>query len=89
MRDVPSYAVNEYHEQDLRIILDGCREILNDLKAKLDKSQGIAQTDADWRSKARQAWSRITWDQVEIERFRDRITSTVSLLNLLMSRINQ
>ena len=56
---------------------------------KLNRSQVLAYTISDWKVKARQAWSRVTWDQVEIDRLRERITSTISLFNLLMGKINQ
>lgn len=71
------------------MILDGCRDVLRDVKAKLDKSDVLAYTSTDWKSEARRAWSRITWDQAEIDRLRDRIASTISLSNLVMNKINQ
>ena len=56
---------------------------------KLDRSQVLAYTNSDWRLKARQAWCRVTWDQIEIDRLRDRITTTVALFNLLIGKLNQ
>lgn len=88
LNDLPADGLNKQQRQDVQTILDGCREVLKDLKLKLDKSEVLAYTTTNWKSKARQAWSRITWDQVEIDRLRDRITSTISLFNLLMSKIN-
>lgn len=89
IHDIPADGLNEQQKQDIQTILEGCREVLKDLKVKLDKSEVLAYTTPDWKTRARQAWSRITWDQVEIDRLRDRITSTITLFNLLMSKINQ
>lgn len=89
LNDLPADGLSEQQRQDIQAILDGCREVLQDLKVKLDKSEILAYTTTDWKSMARQAWSRIRWDQVEVDRLRGRITSTVSLFNLLMSKISQ
>lgn len=89
LNDLPADGLSEQQQKDIQTILDGCREVLRDVKLKLDKSDIVAQKTTHWKAWARQAWRRITWDQVEIDRLRDRITSTVSLFNLLMSKINQ
>lgn len=87
--DIPIDGLNEQQRQQVQTILQGCQEVLDELKAKLDKSHILAYTTPDWKTRARQAWKRITWDQTDIDRFRDRITSAISLFNLLMGRINQ
>lgn len=89
IHDIPADGLNEQGKQDIQTILEGCREALKNLKIKLDKSEVVAYTGCDWKTKARQAWGKITWDQVEIDRLRDRITSVMTVFNQLMSRINQ
>ncbi|PKY01209.1 ankyrin [Aspergillus campestris IBT 28561] len=87
--DIPIDGLNQQQGRDVQDISQGCREVLEELKVKLDRSQVLAYTNSDWRSKARQAWCRVTWDQIEIDRLRDRITTTVTVFNLLMGKINR
>ncbi|KAL2821430.1 ankyrin [Aspergillus cavernicola] len=87
--DIPIDGLTPQQSQQMHEVLQGCQEVLGDLKVQLDKSHILAHTTPDWKDKARRAWRRIAWDQTEIDRLRDRVTSTVSLFNLLMSKINQ
>ncbi|XHF98069.1 hypothetical protein AWENTII_001639 [Aspergillus wentii] len=89
IQDIPVDGLDSQQEKDIQRVLQGCREVIEDLKLELDKSQVLAYTTSDWKAKARQAWSRITWDQGEMDRLRDRIVSTISLFNLVMGKINQ
>ncbi|PLN76154.1 ankyrin [Aspergillus taichungensis] len=89
LEDIPVNGLNKQQARDVQDVSQGCREVLEELKVKLDRSQVLAYTSSDWRSKARQAWCRVTWDQVEIDRLRERITITATLFNLLISKLNQ
>jgi hypothetical protein len=74
----------------MRKAIQGCRNVSLELRAILDKS-GILENDstAYWKDTIRRAWRRIRWDQADIDIFRARIVSNISLFNNVVSNINQ
>ncbi|OXV08528.1 hypothetical protein Egran_03709 [Elaphomyces granulatus] len=51
IHDIPVDGLNKQQGQDVQRILQGCREVLEDLKVKLDKSKVLAYTTSDWKIK--------------------------------------
>jgi hypothetical protein len=82
-------GLSDQQSKQLKTILVGCRDVLEELQDKLDKSHVLSYSTREWKLMARIAWARITWDQAEIDRFREKVTSSMSLFNSLMRVINQ
>lgn len=76
--------------EEMEGILQNCQDLLSELSLKLDKLQVLSNDSSpDWKQKARRAWKRITWDQKEINEYRSRIVSNITLFNFLVGSINQ
>lgn len=76
--------------EEMERILQNCQDLLSELSLKLDKLQLLANDSSpDWKQKARRAWKKITWDQMEINEYRSRIVSNITLFNLLVGSNNQ
>ncbi|OQE38006.1 hypothetical protein PENCOP_c009G03115 [Penicillium coprophilum] len=50
INDIPADGLNKQQEEDVQIILKGCREILRDLKVKWEKSEVLAYTASGWKN---------------------------------------
>lgn len=71
-------------------IIQSCDNVLQELDSRLQKFHILANDSTpDWRGRMRQAWKRIRWNQAEINNFRSRIVSNISLLNLILGDANQ
>ncbi|CAG8895583.1 unnamed protein product [Penicillium egyptiacum] len=71
-------------------VIQSCDIVLQDLDSRLQKFHVLAEDSTpDWAGKVRQAWKRIRWNQAEINNFRSRIVSNISLLNLIIGNTNQ
>ncbi|OBT43608.1 hypothetical protein VE00_07037 [Pseudogymnoascus sp. WSF 3629] len=71
-------------------VIKGCQNVLEELSAKLNKLHVMANDSTpDWKGKVRQTWKRLRWDQTEINNFRSRIVSNISMLNLIVGKANQ
>ena len=70
-RDKPSQALSS--------LIQGCRNVLEELDAMLPKS--FDNNSQNLRARSQSMWNRVKWDQKKIEGFRNRITSNTSLLN--------
>lgn len=71
-------------------VIQGCQNVLGELSAKLNKLNVIANDSTpDWKGKVRQTWKRLRWDQTEINNFRSRIVSNISMLSLIVGKANQ
>ena len=60
-------------EARLRVVLEGCTNVLNDLQALVDKYEGLG-------SKTKVTWNRMRWCKEDIAEIRGRLTSNVTLL---------
>jgi hypothetical protein len=71
-------------------IIQSCDAVLQDLDSRLQKFHILAKDSTpEWTGRMRQAWKRIRWNQAEINNFRSRIVSNISLLNLIVGNTNQ
>lgn len=81
---------NQSQIEDVKEVIKGCRNVLQDLEAHLNKFRVLANDSTPgWKTQVRQAWKRIQWDQCEIDGFRSRIVSSISLFNLVVGKMNQ
>ena len=81
---------DDKQRDDVNQVIQSCGIVLRDLDSRLRKFQILAKDSTpDWTGKVRQAWKRIRWDQAEINNFRARIVSNISLLNLIVGNTNQ
>ncbi|KAL3477687.1 hypothetical protein BJX99DRAFT_225932 [Aspergillus californicus] len=71
-------------------VIKGCQNVLGDLESKLNKLHVLANDSTpDWKGRVQQTWRRIRWDQTEVNSYRSRIVSNISLLNLIIGNINK
>jgi hypothetical protein len=86
---VPKEGLNVHQKGEMDAIVQKGREVLLEIDSKLSKHNVLAFSTSNWKTKALRAWSRVTWDPAEFSTLRDRITSCISLTNLVMGKINQ
>lgn len=79
--------MNQKSEMDS--IVQKSHEGLLEIEGKLSKCNVPAFKNSNWKNKALRAWSRINWDPEEVNGLRSRVTSCISLANLVMEKINQ
>lgn len=87
--DLPTEGLSVQQRSEIESIAQKGREVLQEIEARLSEYNVLAFKTPNWKSKALRAWARVNWDQAEIESLRNRITSCVSLFNLVMGKINQ
>lgn len=78
-----------HQNSEMESIVQKGREVLLEIEDKLSKYNVLAYTTSNWKTKALRAWSRINWDPAEVSSLRSRITSCISLSNLVLGKINQ
>lgn len=64
-------------EAHLRVVLEGCTSVLDDLQALVKKYEGFG-------SKSKVTWERMRWCKEDITEIRLRLTSNVALLTALI-----
>jgi hypothetical protein len=66
---------------DLESIVHGCRKVLDDLHRTLEPYQVLDPEAGRSGNRLKKAWKRVTLDDKEFDKLRDRITSNVGMLN--------
>lgn len=89
LNDIPKEGLSVHQKSEMETIVQKGREVLLEIEGKLSKYNVLAFTSSNWKSKALRAWSRINWDPAEVNSLRSRITSCISLFNLVIGKINQ
>jgi chromosome segregation ATPase len=90
IEDLDEDDFEEEQIEEMERLLQNCQDLLSELSLKLDKLQVLSNDSSPHRKqKVRRAWKRITWDQKEINEYRSRIVSNITLFNLLVGSINQ
>lgn len=79
--------ISEEQKEKLDALVEGCKDVLAELRAKLKKSECLDNTSQTLKVKSRKAWSRLRWDQAEIQGLRDRIVSNATLLDSFNSSL--
>ena len=91
IRDVddilPQRDLSSQQKKDLDGIARGCRDILNQLKEKLDKNQELDSKLKGISGKSRRMWKRFQWDQAEIDQFRNRVGLNITAFSAFLGRI--
>jgi hypothetical protein len=81
---------NQSQTEDMKKVTKGCRNVLQDLEAHLNKFRVLANDSTPgWKTQVRQAWKRVQWDQSKIDGLRSRIVSSISLFNLVVGKVDQ
>lgn len=89
LNDIPQEGISVQQKSEIESIVQKGREVLLEIDDKLSKHNVLAYTTPNWKTRALRAWSRINWDPAEVNSLRSRITSCISLFNLIMGKINQ
>lgn len=89
LNDIPKQGISVQQKSEMESIVQKGREVLLEIESKLSKYNVLAYTTSNWKTKALRAWSRINWDPAEVNNLRSRITSCISLFNLVMGKISQ
>ncbi|KAI2709040.1 hypothetical protein CBS147332_6099 [Penicillium roqueforti] len=81
---------NTQQQDEINKAILGCHNVSLELEATLNKF-GVLENNstAHWKDTVRRAWKRIRWDQAEIDNFRSRVVSNISLFNNVVSNISQ
>lgn len=80
----------DQEKEGVNKVIQGCDNVLQELDSKLSRLHIVANdSTSDWKGRVRQSWERIRWDQAEINNFRSRIVSNISLLNLIIGNTSQ
>ncbi|KAJ6011997.1 hypothetical protein N7522_002352 [Penicillium canescens] len=89
LNDIPKEGLSVHQKSEMESIVQKGREVLLEIENKLSKYNVLAFATSNWKNKALRAWSRVNWDPAEVNSLRSRITSCISLFNLVMGKINQ
>ncbi|KAI9370213.1 ankyrin repeat-containing domain protein [Aspergillus egyptiacus] len=94
LRDIEDNDPGDTLGPDQKATLDeisqGCYEVLGDLNEALAKYQAFAtQSPSGVRETGRWVWKRFTWDQSEIDHFRQRISANIGAYELFLGEINR
>lgn len=73
--------LTEQQKENLRSVVQGCRNVLDDLDKILDKYHVLDTSPQNRSGKWRKAGKRLKWDASNIAGLRSRLTSNISLLN--------
>ncbi|RMZ91406.1 hypothetical protein DV736_g1357, partial [Chaetothyriales sp. CBS 134916] len=76
--------LSDQQKTELSEIVQGCRGVLEDLEKILDKYQELDPTTKGFTGRSRRVWKRLRWDQSDIDGFRSRVTSNISMLNVFL-----
>ena len=93
IRDVddvlPQRDLSIQQKKDLDEIARGCRDVLDQLKEKLDESQELGSKAKGIGGKSRRMWKRFQWDQTEIDRFRNQVGLNITAFSAFLGRITR
>ncbi|KFY24439.1 hypothetical protein V493_05229 [Pseudogymnoascus sp. VKM F-4281 (FW-2241)] len=84
---LPEKELTSQQKAELDGIMQGCHDLLIELKLTLDKYQELDLAKGS-NGRSRKVWKRLTWDQKDIDGFRGRISSNILLLNTFLELIN-
>jgi hypothetical protein len=93
LRDIedidPDQRLSNQQKNDLNLIAQGCRDVLNELKDRLDGFQDLGVAANGLREKSKRTWKRATWNNDEIAEFRSRIGASVDSFTLFLNGLNK
>ena len=93
IRDVddvlPERDLSTQQRMDLEEIAQGCHDVLDQLKDKLDKNLELDSKAKGIGGKSRRMWKRFQWDQTEIDQFRNRVGLNITAFNTFLGQITR
>ena len=78
-----------HQHTQLEEVSRGCHGVLDELEKTLTKYQELQSKGGSLSDKTRRSWKRLMWEPEEIRGFRERITSTVTLLHTLLEEVSR
>lgn len=90
MDDIPLQRNSpDQQKTDFSEITQGCQDIVKELEETLDQYQELGPNTKGSAGRLKRAWKRLKWDQTNIDRLRNRITSNVLLFNTRLTCISK
>ena len=93
LRDVddvlPQRDLSSQQGKDLAEIAQGCHDVLNQLKEKLDRNEVLDFKVKGISGKSRRMWKRFQWDQSEIDQFRNQVGLNITAFGTLLGRLTR
>ena len=91
LRDIddvlPERDLTSQQQTELSDIIRRCSSVLEDVDKMLDKFKELDNSVRISGKEPRRAWKRFRWDQGDIDDFRSRITSNITMLNTFLGRL--
>ncbi|EEH34808.1 ankyrin repeat domain-containing protein [Paracoccidioides lutzii Pb01] len=84
---LPKHTLTDQQVRDFESISKGCYNVLSELDTWLSDND-VGSRSHKLREKASNTLKRLRWDSGEMRDFRNRITSNISLLNILYSKLS-
>ena len=93
LRDVddvlPERDISSEQKKNLEEIARGCHDVLDQLRKRLEKNQGLDSKAKGMSGRSRRMWKRFQWDQAEIYQFRNRIGFNITAFNTFLGQITR
>jgi hypothetical protein len=85
------WDITTVQKDDLEVINDGCKSVLETLQKLLNKSQELnaGPTNLGFRKTSKRLWERVKWNPAEITDLRNRINVNITLLNAFYARLTR
>ena len=85
------WDITTIQKDDLELINNGCKNVLETLQKLLNKSQELnaGTTNLGLKKTSKRLWERVKWDPAELTDIRNRITSNITLLNAFYARLTK
>jgi hypothetical protein len=80
---------NSQEKTDLKGIVDGCRNVLDELERTLDKYSELESKQKSVGKRVKRAWKRLMWEPEDIRALRGCINSNAILLNVFSARFTR
>jgi hypothetical protein len=78
--------LDDQQRKNLCEIAQSCRNVLTQLEETLGKYRELESGQIGTKNKAKRVWKRLAWEPNDIQDFRSRITSNITLLNSFTER---
>ena len=79
--------LNTQQKTELWEIVNGCLNVLKELKETLDKYGELTSGSRSVGKRVKRVWKRLKWEPEDIKELRSRIVANVTLLNTFQGKI--
>jgi hypothetical protein len=76
-------------EAELREIVNGCKNVLNELEHILDEYGELKSGRGSVSKRVKRVWKRLKWEPEDTKQLRSRISTNIGLLNTFTSRLTR